>query len=53
MTDIPPASGRFVIEGLIFGFVPRWGGVLSAVCTIVATFTGFKAGVKYHEEIIR
>lgn len=41
------------LGSLIFGFVPGWGGVASAVCTIIATFTGFKAGVKYHREIIR
>jgi uncharacterized protein involved in cysteine biosynthesis len=38
---------------LIFGFVPGWGSWASAVGTIIATFTGFKAGVKYHREIIR
>ena len=41
------------LGSLIFGFVPGWGGVASAVCTIIAIFTGFKAGVKYHREIIR
>ena len=38
---------------LVFGFVPGWGGWASAGCTIIATFTGFKAGVKYHRETIR
>jgi hypothetical protein len=38
---------------LIFGCIPRWGLAISVVCTIIATFTGFKAGVKYHREVIR
>jgi len=41
------------LGSLISGFVPGWGGVVNVACTIVATVTGFKAGVKYHEEIIR
>lgn len=40
------------LGSLIFGFIPGWGGVISAACTIVATFTGFKAGVKIQREII-
>jgi uncharacterized protein involved in cysteine biosynthesis len=41
------------VGSLISGFVPGWGGAINVVCTLVATATGFKAGVKYHEEIIR
>ena len=41
------------LGSLIFGFVPGWGGVVSAVCTIIGVCTGFKAGVKYHREVIR
>jgi uncharacterized protein involved in cysteine biosynthesis len=41
------------LGSLIFGFVPGWGGLIGAVCTIISTFTGFKAGVKYHREVIR
>jgi len=33
--------------------VAVWGGAVSAVCTIVSAFTGFKAGVTYHKEITR
>lgn len=38
---------------LISGFVPGWGGAVNVICTLVATLTGFKAGVKYHVEITR
>lgn len=41
------------LGSLIFGFLPGWGGVVSAVCTIIATVTGFKAGMKYHREVIQ
>ena len=36
------------LGSLIFGFVPGWGGIVSAACTLISAFTGFKAGVKYH-----
>ncbi len=35
-----------------FCFVPGWGGAAGAVCTIIATGTGFKAGGKYRREVI-
>jgi hypothetical protein len=41
------------LGSLIFGFIPGWGGVVAAICTIIATATGFKAGMKYHKEITR
>jgi len=41
------------LGSLISGFIPGWGGAVNVVCTIVAVLTGFKAGVKYHREIIR
>ncbi len=31
-------------------FIPGWGALLGAVCTIVATITGFKAGYRYRKE---
>ena len=40
------------LGSLAFCLVPGWGVAAGAVCTIIATFTGFKAGVKYHKEII-
>jgi len=41
------------LGSLVFGFIPGWGGMAAAVCTIIATATGFKAGMKYHKEITR
>jgi uncharacterized protein involved in cysteine biosynthesis len=41
------------VGSLIFGFIPGWGTMVGAVCTIIGTVTGFKAGVKYHREVIR
>ena len=41
------------LGSLIFGFVPGWGGVVAAICTIIAAFTGFKAGARYIRETIR
>jgi hypothetical protein len=41
------------VGSMIFCFVPGWGVALGAACTIIATFTGFKAGMKYHKEITR
>lgn len=32
--------------------VPGWGIVAGLVCTIIATFTGFRAGVQHHKETI-
>jgi uncharacterized protein involved in cysteine biosynthesis len=40
------------LGSLISGFIPGWGGVVNVACTIIAIFTGFKAGVQYHREII-
>ncbi len=41
-----------ILGSLISGFVSGWGGVVNVASTIIATFTGFKAGVKYVKEII-
>jgi uncharacterized protein involved in cysteine biosynthesis len=41
------------VGSVVLSFIPGWGSVVSAVCTIISTFTGFKAGVKYHREVIR
>ena len=51
-----PYLGIFILAtlgSLIAGFIPGWGGVTAAVCAVVATDTGFKAGVKYHKEVTR
>ena len=41
------------LGSLLFGFVPGWGGVLAAVCTLVGVVTGFKAGAQYIKETVR
>jgi hypothetical protein len=41
------------LGSLISGFFPGWGAVINVACTIIALATGFKAGVKYHREIIQ
>jgi hypothetical protein len=38
---------------LVFGFIPAWGGAASAICTVVSTITGFKAGTRYIRETLR
>jgi hypothetical protein len=40
------------LGSLIFCLIPGWGMAAGALCTLVSTLAGFKAGTKYRKEVI-